>query len=176
MKIVYRVEMQDIVAFNQYNLEDTGTLKSLRLKTIVIGCVIIAVLGGWQYRVTESIDPIITGAIFAIIFSTWILKRDFRVSPKKIQKIYGGDTNKGVLCQHQIELVDDGLIESTSLGEQKTTYSGIEKIDQTDTHGFIFIGTMNAHTIPRDGVIEGDFDEFMKVITDLREMGSGNKS
>lgn len=169
MRLTYTVEMPDLVVFNQYHLDHSEFVKSRRRKGIVLVCGIYGILGALHSLAKRSFVPIVIWSLLALLYSLWYSRATRRASPKRIQKLYGADKNKSVLCQHELELVADGIVERTPFGEHKTTFPGIEKVVQIDTHGFIFIGTMNAHVIPRERVTDGDFDTLMRTITERWE-------
>lgn len=169
MKIAYTVEMADLVAFNQYYLDNSEFEKVRRRKGITIVCGIYVILGSLHSLARQSFAPIVIWSLLALLYSLWYSRASRRASPRKVQKLYGADKNRSVLCQHEIELVDDGIVERTPFGEHKTTFPGIERVIRTETHGFIFIGTMNAHVIPKARVIKGEYDAFMRAVSERWE-------
>lgn len=169
MKLGYTVEMPDLVAFNQYHLDHSDFVKSRRRKGIALVCGIYGILGTVHSLAKQSFVPIVIWSLLAVLYSLWYSRASRRASPKSVQKLYGADKNKGVLCEHEIEILEDGVVERTPFGEHKTTFLGIERIIQTDTHGFVFIGTMNAHVIPKARVTNGDYDAFMRIMSEKWE-------
>lgn len=169
MKLVYTLEMPDLVALNQYFLDHSDFLKSRRRKGIAIVCGIYGILGALHSLARKSFVPIIIWSLLALLYSFWYSRASRRASPKSVQKLYGADKNKGILCEHEIEINQDGIVERTQFGDHNTTFAGIERIIQTDTHGFIFIGTMNAHVIPKARITYGEYDTFMRVVSERWE-------
>ncbi|MDD4735785.1 MAG: YcxB family protein [Kiritimatiellae bacterium] len=65
------------------------------------------------------------------------------------------------MCRHELELTEAGLVERTDVGEHHVLFQGIERVDSTATHSYLFIGTMQAHVIPHAKITEGDLSAFL---------------
>jgi YcxB-like protein len=56
---------------------------------------------------------------------------------------------KGQLGKHRIVLSGDGLVESTAVGESRTSWAGVDRIEQDRDHLFIYVSPAAAHVIPK---------------------------
>jgi hypothetical protein len=166
--------MEDMVAFNQYYFENSSCLRRQRIIAIAIFSTIYLGIGVVQTLVRDSVIPLLVWMVVAVVFSLWYYRASKKVNPKRIARLYSEEKNKGTFCEHKLKILPEGIRETTDVGEQMITFAGIERIETTDTHAFIFIGTMQAHVIPRNRVLEGDLDEFISVL--MREMAASSEA
>jgi hypothetical protein len=102
----------------------------------------------------------IIGAILTIPLSRILSSRTMQMV---LKKILDEGENKGLLCEHSIEIIDNGIVETTTVGEQKSNWAGIERISETDDYLFIFIGSCTAHVIPKK-CTKGDLPSFIEML------------
>lgn len=69
--------------------------------------------------------------------------------------------NAGVLCQHELEIDEDGIVERTDVGESSVSWHGVEEIVETQSHVFVHVGALMAHVIPKSSVVTGDPESFV---------------
>jgi hypothetical protein len=70
---------------------------------------------------------------------------------------------KGQLGRHTVALGDDGVIETTATGETRTTWAGVDRVEDDDRYIFVYTSSMGAHVIPRRAFAGNDADEFLRV-------------
>jgi hypothetical protein len=56
---------------------------------------------------------------------------------------------KGQLGKHRIIVNQDGVQESTAVGESRTSWAGVHRIEQNPDYIFIYISPVAAHVIPK---------------------------
>jgi len=79
VKLVYVVEMQDVVAFNQYGLDTSAIFKSKRRKGILIAWIACGGIAAVQYSNEQSFQlPVAWGMVG--IFWTLFISRLWRHS------------------------------------------------------------------------------------------------
>jgi hypothetical protein len=57
--------------------------------------------------------------------------------------------NKGLIGRHRMVLDESGLIESTAVGESRTSWAGVDRVEQNDAYVFIYTTPTMAHVIPK---------------------------
>ncbi len=97
----------------------------------------------------KSFAPLAVWAIVTALYCPWLYKKSGKVSAKKIQQLYSEGKDRLVLCEHEMEHLQDGFIDKTPLGEAQIKFPAIVRIDETPSHYFIFTGSMQAHIIPK---------------------------
>lgn len=170
MLLKFNVDMDDLVAFNQHFITTSPRYRANRIRSVVTLAVVFTCLAMFQSVLHKSFIPLVIWAIITTIFCICIYWKSGKVSVKKIRKLYSEDRDKLVLCDHQIENLQDGFVDRTPLGEQMTKLPAILRVDETPSHIFIFTGSMQAHIIPKGKVHLGNVREFVALLKD------GNKS
>jgi hypothetical protein len=56
---------------------------------------------------------------------------------------------RGQLGRHQVVLGEDGVVESTAVGESRTSWAGVDRIEQNPQYIFIYTSPAAAHVIPK---------------------------
>lgn len=55
----------------------------------------------------------------------------------------------GILCEHELEIRDDGLIERTSVNESLHRWSGFHKVVSTRSYLYIYVTNVMIHVVPK---------------------------
>lgn len=166
MKIKYTVEIEDLIAFNEHHMDHSPMFRQSKKNAIIYTplslFLLFLVIGIGEHAWTLSIIGIIASLILAVL-APLTFRKHVR---KTLEKSMSEGRNKGAVGQQQLELRDDGIYNTNSAGTQSTYWNAVERIEQTETHGFIYISSMSAHVIPALKVKEGDFDAFMQAARD----------
>jgi hypothetical protein len=56
---------------------------------------------------------------------------------------------KGQLGKHRIVLSANGLAESTAVGESRTSWAGVDRVEQDPHYIFIYTSPAAAHVVPK---------------------------
>ena len=139
--IKYKVDMEDLVAFNQYFVATSPFLRRHRLIVIAVISSIYIILEGvsTSQRLNHSIVVMVW---YRSSFGVLYYRASLKVSPKHIARLYSSEKNNGIFCEHELAILPEGIDEKTDVNEQLSAFSEIERIEITDIHVFIFIGTM----------------------------------
>jgi len=161
MKLRYTVSLEDVLTFNQYFYRHSATIRRSKLILFLGIPLILMALGTYHGIRAHSWSPPITMMIICPLFvgfMRWSFDRNIK---KTTQRIFQERPAKGLIGEHVLTIDDTGVTESTAFGEQLTRWEGVERIETTDTHAFIFVGAIMAHVVPRATVAEGNFEEFI---------------
>jgi hypothetical protein len=83
-----------------------------------------------------------------IALMTWYLNR--RQTRRAILGLLKAEKpGKGQLGSHKISLNDEGLVESTAVGESRTSWAGVDRVEQNREYIFIYTSPAGAHIIPK---------------------------
>jgi hypothetical protein len=159
--IKFKVEMDDIVALNRHFVASSPVYRAIRKRSVVTCATVFTCLAVLQAFLHRSLFPLAIWFVVTIFFCLWIYTKSGRVSAKKISRIYSEDRDRLVLCEHEIEILPDGFVDKSPLGEQRTKFPAIVRLDETPSHVFIFTGSLQAHIIPKGKVSEGDLGAFV---------------
>ena len=162
MRIHYVVEMNDLRAFWRHYLSTSAQARRQRIVFLVCFAAFFLFLGLRASFRDDSVAPLLSVSLPGAIFLALFWRFSGRVSNRRLRKLYPADENKGVLCEHTLELTDVGVMETSPVGQHSTRWAGIPRVGETATHVFIYIGSNMAHVIPRANVLHGNVDDFMK--------------
>jgi len=95
-------------------------------------------------------------AIYVVLFLVITRLRTSRV----IRQLLREGENKAVVCEHVLEITPDALVESTDISEFRSKWVGIERVEETADHTFIYVQATAAHMIPRAAILEGNYEAF----------------
>jgi hypothetical protein len=56
---------------------------------------------------------------------------------------------RGQLGRHRVVLTEDGVVESTAVNESRTSWAGVDRIEQNPQYIFIYTSPAAAHVIPK---------------------------
>lgn len=175
MKIDFQLTEQDYIDFNVYHMENSKTIKkSVFIQRYIIS--LIFLIAPFVFYNFADIPFSISMAIFGIIYVIWIafypqyLKKSVA---KRISKMLEEGNNSDFLGSHSISLTEEGLEESSRLGETKKSWSAIERIDITEAHIFIYASAVSAYIIPTRAFENmKQIDEFIDMLNKMKEGNS----
>lgn len=158
MKLIYTLQMEDLVAFNQYHFQHSPTFR--RNRRIIIGASVIAVCGYviYDYIQQQSLVSVISGVIAAAIAITILSLLTKSPYKKGIRRLLREGRNTSILGRHELEVTETGITEHTEQISTTIAWKGIERIVSTDSHVFVYLSSTSACIIPRDSIIEGDYE------------------
>ena len=57
--------------------------------------------------------------------------------------------DKGQLGKHRVKLNEAGLVEATAVSESRTSWAGVDRVEQNEKYIFIYTSPAAAHMIPK---------------------------
>jgi hypothetical protein len=148
MQIDYELTVEDASAFSVYNFRTSPRTK--RRLRVSQGLGILATLifaGTWPEW--SVVDRLIFTILLLLLFVfgypqyyRWAIRRN-------AAKAYSGTRSKGVLGKHTVVIEPGGVTEKASVSESKSTWSGVEKIEDDNQYIYIFTSPLQAHVIPK---------------------------
>jgi hypothetical protein len=164
MEIEFEFEMEDWMKFQKNYLQKSKQFR--RTKIIVAAMLPFIVCLGTALDLLKgefnSVKLIMFGglSILWIIFSPkWLFKRTLNKTKKMMED---GD-NSGILGLHKIILNDEGIIHTEPESEQKIKWSGIKKIEESDSHYFLYNTAVSAIIIPKEKILN-NVDQLDKLL------------
>jgi hypothetical protein len=84
----------------------------------------------------------------AVVLAQWYLQR--RLMRRAIlQLLKAENPGKGQLGSHRVVLSEDGVVEKTAVGESRTSWAGVDRIEQNPEYVYIYTSPASAHVIPK---------------------------
>lgn len=161
MQIKYTNTLEDIVAFNRYHHQKSDTFKKQKNSCLIRMPIVLGLLMIMFFILSQEVQVLIWGTCLIVFYILIFLKAWGTGMDKVCQKVFLEQDTKSVICEHLLEITNDGMHEKTALNEWWGKWAAIQQITVERDMAFIYIGPLQAHIIPRSRVVEGDFDSFV---------------
>jgi len=171
-EIEYEVREQDLIAFNEHQLEGSERLqKTMRRHQAVMPAIIVAIclFIFFYYR------DVLAATYVGILAVAWgfgapaFLKWSWR---RQIKQLYSEEEKACVLGRYSMRIERDALVEVNANGESKIPWNEVLRVEVSKKYAFIFISLDSALIIPRATVSRGDLHEFVKKADERIEKAS----
>lgn len=167
MRIDYDLTREDYLAYSIHHMEHSKSIKrSLFIQRYLLS-LIFFVFPFIMANATE-VPLAFWLAAYTIIYILWVIyyPRYFvRSTKKRITKMINEGKNENLFGAYSIALTEDGVEQTSKTGESSVTWGGIERIDETKDHIFIYLSSVSAYVIPiRAFDNEEQKKEFMRIL------------
>jgi hypothetical protein len=160
LEIVYQNTLGDVIRFNIYHQARLRTQQvSLTVFILLLGIIFWNLAGQMSFSFMAKLGFVVIWVtlclgVWAVIALVMIF---FSHSPKN---------NKGVITQHRIKLLEDNIVEETSVNTTTSAWSGIARVTQNRDYVMIYVSQHGAHIIPKkafeSNVAAQEFYEYAK--------------
>jgi hypothetical protein len=154
LEIEYEITLDDLYAFQWRASSRSSIAKRSRLKAYIylfLTFLLFALLPSITSDgfVISRFNILWVAIVYPLTaFMTWYLNR--RQTRRAILELLKEEKpGKGQLGSHKISLNDEGLVESTAVGESRTSWAGVDRIEQNRDYIFIYTAPLAAHLIPK---------------------------
>lgn len=164
MEIEFEFEMNDWMEFQKNYLKNS---KQFRQTTIIVAAmvpvifsliIIIELLKG-----TFNPFGVIIFGVVSILWVAFYPKRLKKRTLAKTKKMIEEGDNTGILGMHKLTLNDEEIIHIEPESEQKIKWKGIKKLEESDTHYFLYNTAISAIIIPKQKVRD-DIEKLDKIL------------
>ncbi len=154
MQIEYELTADDMTAF-QWRAAYNSRMARKARRTVYIFwfvlVILISILPAWGEDgfSIERVDFIFMFVAFAIVallqwaVGRWLMRRAVREVVNDLKR------DKGQVGRHRIVLDEAGVFESTIVGEMRTSWAGIDRLEQDRDYIFIYTQPHASHVIPK---------------------------
>jgi hypothetical protein len=115
-----------------------------------------------------TVFPIVAALNWVI--HRWLLRRAIRALLAQERP------EKGRLGRHEIELDGQGIVERTAVGETRTSWSGVHRVEQDNRYIYLYTAPGAAHIIPKRAFAGTDSDAFFQFAADRMNQASATLS
>jgi hypothetical protein len=109
---------------------------------------IVPAIGADGFTFSRVSFTFIAIAVPVVFLFQWCLER-WLVGRAIRQLLKEERPDKGQLGRHRLVLSEEGLSESTAVGESRTTWVGVDRVEQSPDYVFIYTTPSAAHVIPK---------------------------
>ncbi len=170
MDINYDVTVDDMVKFNAHHLRSSGASRSSLARTQAGIAAIYAMLTT-MIVLTGDIPLYLAAVPMALLTAVVVGRLPGRVEQRVrrlVQASYAEGRNLGTLGPHRLTLTGDGFIDASPYVESRVRWEAVERVEITDEHAFVYIGSLRACVIPRRAFPdEATFYRFVETVRHL---------
>jgi len=154
MEIEYELTPDDLYAFQWRAVfvspRGRRTRRTLYLLWVlaVLLFAIVPAIGADGFAISRVSFTFIAVALPSVFLFQWCLDR-WVIRRTILQLLKEEKPGKGQLGKHRIVLSANGLAESTALGESRTSWAGVDRVEQDPHYIFIYTSPAAAHVVPK---------------------------
>jgi hypothetical protein len=159
------IGIDDLVAFAEYHSARSPAVRRSYYWSVATGALaVLVVLWVWGFRETGGWAGAAVALVGWVVYLNWRTRTGNR---RYYRRVYSEGANRGLLGKHRLSADAQGLRVATDVTDSRTRWSGVDRIEEAPGLAFIYVGSMNAYTVPEARVVEGDFREFVDAVRRL---------
>lgn len=149
MKIRYKIEGEDAVAFNVQHICRLPKIRRLQLRDRIIISALYGLIAIGLFIYEPLYWPfawlLMFGGIVCFLFYPKVCERRIRTKISRTfkNKEYG---------MYELELTSEGIFAKNDIKEGYIHWAGVKKIIKNDQHVFLYLTEDDAIIIPKDGI------------------------
>jgi len=154
MEVEYELTRDDLYAF-QWRAAFKSRIgrRSRRMVYLLwlLAIVLIAILpaiGPDGFVISRANFTFLIVAFPIVAFAQWLSETS--LMRRTIRRLLAEEKpDRGQLGKHRVVVSETGLVESTAVGESRTSWAGVDRIEQNQQYIFIYTSAAAAHMIPK---------------------------
>lgn len=154
-ELSYELHVDDTLAFSKHTLQTSRTFRLLCKGGFAL--VLLLSLVGYAFELWarrfwpwEYLAPVLAKQVveLALLVSVYylVLRWVFKFMAVRMTK---EGRNAGTLCKHRVVLDGEAFFDATDVGDQRVLWRGVERVEQTDAHIFVYTGSAMAFVVPK---------------------------
>jgi YcxB-like protein len=154
MEVEYELTLDDLYAF-QWRAAFESPRSKRSTRKIYIGWFLALLLisllpaiGPDGFVISRVNFTFLIVAFPLVALAQWFLTRRM-MRRALLQLLKEEKPGRGQLGRHRLVLTDGGVVESTAVGESRTSWAGVDRIEQNPEYIFIYTSPAAAHVIPK---------------------------
>jgi hypothetical protein len=154
MEVEYELTPDDLYAFQWRGAFVSPRGRKARRTAYILWVVavllfaIVPAIGADGFAISRVSFTFIAVAIAIAFLFQWLLER-WLMRRTILQLIRDEKPGRGLLGRHRIVATEEGLTESTPVGESRTSWAGVDRIEEDPRYIFIYTSVAAAHIIPK---------------------------
>ncbi|PAQ15594.1 YcxB family protein [Bacillus sp. FJAT-42315] len=151
MEINYNLTEEDYLKFNMFHVKNSKAVKRVlnmqRFLTPILFIIVSFVLS--KVGSVPFLGVFITFLVISILWIIFYPRYFYFYVIRNTKKMIKEGTNEGLLGEHHMVLSEEGIIDSTSNGETKVTWSGIKTISEDKHNIYLYNSSVSAYILPK---------------------------
>jgi hypothetical protein len=154
MEIEYELTPDDLYAFQWRAVFASARGRRARRKVYLLWLLAVLLfsavpaIGADGFVISRMNFAFIVVALPIVVLFQWCWDR-LLVRRAILQLVKEEKPGKGQLGKHRMVVSEDGLFESTAVAESRTSWAGVDRIEQNPGYIFIYTSAAAAHVIPK---------------------------
>jgi len=155
MRVVFDVDMADVIAFNKHYILESKAVKKSNVILLLICAVpfIISLIFGSGY--SGFVFPILF-LIFGIIY---VFKLRSQILLRRAEKELSKPENINAFGTFEMEFNDEEIKINESELNTILKWNAIKRLDETPEYFFLYISSLNAYSIPKKKISANETEE-----------------
>ncbi|MBO0993964.1 YcxB family protein [Bacillus sp. SD088] len=151
MEITYSLTEEEYLKFNLFHVKNSNTVKrALNIQRFLFPVLFIV----FSYFFSKVTDMPFLGIFipFLLISILWVIfypKYFYRFIIRNTKKLIRERENEGLLGEHRMTLLEEGLVDITPNKETKVTWSGIQGLKEDEQAIYLYNSSVSAYILPK---------------------------
>jgi len=154
MEVEYEITVDDLYAFHWRAAYSSASARRSRYKNYAysfLALILVSSLfsfGTNEFVISRANLYFVVVPFLAVVLAYFFLER--RMTRRLIlQLVKKEKPDRGQLGRHKVVLSEGGVVESTAVGESRTSWAGVDRIEQNPDYIFLYTSPAGAHIIPK---------------------------
>jgi hypothetical protein len=154
MEVDYELTREDLYAFQWRAVFASPRGRRARRTVYLIWLLalvlvsIVPAIGPDGFVISRVSFTFLVVAFPIVALAQWYLER--RLERRAIlQLLQEEKPGRGQLGRHRMVLSEEGVVEGTAVGESRSSWAGVDRIEQNPDYIFIYTAAAAAHVIPK---------------------------
>lgn len=151
MEIKYHLTEEDYINFNMFHIKNSKTaMRSLTIQRFIGP--IIFIISSYVFSKIGDVPFLGLFITFLILSILWVIfypKYFYSHVIRHVKKMIKEGKNDGLLGEHHMMMTEDGIVDSTTNGETKVNWSGIQQIKENDDYFYLYNSSVSAYILPK---------------------------
>ncbi|MFZ0443610.1 MAG: YcxB family protein [Bacillus sp. (in: firmicutes)] len=151
MEIDYQLTEDDYLNFNMFHVKNSKAIRrTLNMQRFLTP--IIFIIASFVLPKIGSISFLGVFITFLVVSILWIIfypRYFYSYVIRNTKKMIKEGKNDDLLGKHHMILSEEGIIDSTSNGETKVTWSGIQTVSEDKHNIYLYNSSVSAYILPK---------------------------
>jgi YcxB-like protein len=178
LEVDYEITLEDLYAFQWRAAFQSARARRARrvpyllwLLAILLWSIVPAIgphgLTLSRVNVTAMLISLVVVFVLQWCLERWLVRHAIR------QLLEDERPDRGQLGRHRLVLTEEGLTESTAVGETRTRWSGVDRVEQSADYIYIYTSPAAAHVIPKRAFPAAEGAEAFYALSQARRQAVG---
>jgi hypothetical protein len=149
--VTYKLNVDDIQAAQWHCLRTSPSMRrNYRIASVLVLLLTLTALA----LISAALDAEwwVVGVLTVPVVAFWVFQfpRSYRQGlERNTRKMLREGRNALLQCNFRMEIDERGLSVKSEMGESRLSWDAVERVDETDAHIFIYVGSLTGHTVPK---------------------------